>query len=457
MSVRTPDVAAPQTAPTPAPSAWARRPVLGVVAGAVALIGVLLWAYAVGGAGPAEASGRSTARLAAVATLASRVTAVGTVGALLAAAVLLPATGGRLSLAARRASAAAGAWAAGWAVATGIGAYLSTSVLVGVAPTSLPWTSLQVFLLDTGAGRSALVVVVLTALLAATAGRCTTSAAARVLLAGGLLALVVPVVLSGHSTSADDHLVAVTTLAVHVTAATLWIGGLLALLVHGRAEPARAAARFSGLALICFLATAVTGVLAAGILLGGTGEVLAALGTGYGWLLLAKTAGLVVLGLLGWQHRRRTLPELRAGRPGSFRRFAAVELLVMLATVAVAVALAASPPPAAGAAGPGSSASPAAAVGPSADPMAGHDHGELSVGVLVDEERFHVAAPVAAGSRVSVFNGTDQQVTITAEDGSFDVVVPGGSLLTFQAPADPGEYGFTSRHSPEFTDVLLVK
>ena len=50
--------------------------------------------------------------------------------------------------------------------------------------------------------------------------------------------------------------------------------------------------------------------------------------------------------LLGWQHRRRTLPRLRAGEGGAFRRFAAGEVLLMLATVAVAVALAASPPPA---------------------------------------------------------------------------------------------------------------
>ncbi|RBY90164.1 hypothetical protein DQ244_11880 [Blastococcus sp. TBT05-19] len=455
MSIREPDVAAPPASSPTATPLWARRPVL-VVAGAVALTGVLLWAYAVGGAGPSEPSGGSTARFAAVATLISRIAAVGTVGALLAAAVLLPAPGGRLSPAARRATMAAAAWSAGWAVATGIGAYLSTSVLVGVAPTSLPLSSLQVFLLQTGAGRSALVVAVLTALIAATAGRCTTPAAARLLLGAALVALVVPVVLSGHS-AADDHLVTVTTLAVHVTAATLWIGGLLAVLVAGRGAADPAVGRYSALALVCFGATAASGALAAWLLLAGSDGLGAAVGTGYGWLLLAKTTGLAVLGVVGWQHRRHTLSELRAGRPGSFRRFAVVELLVMLATVAVAVALAASPPPTARAAEAGGPAAPAAEAGPSADPMAGHDHGELSVGVLVDEERFHVPAPVTAGSRVSVFNGTDQQVTLTAEDGSFDVVVPGGSLLTFEAPADPGDYAFTSRHDDTFTDVLTVR
>nr|WP_275585477.1 CopD family protein [Blastococcus saxobsidens] len=232
------------------------------------------------------------------------------------------------------------------------------------------------------------------------------------------------------------------------------------MLVHGRgtASTATAAARFSGVALVCFLLTAVTGVLAAWFVLGGTEELLAAFGTGYGWLLVGKTAGLVALGVLGRQHRRRTLPRLRAGLPGSFRRFAAGEVLVMLATVALAVGLAGSPPPAGAAPVPGTAAQePAAPAGAAADPMAGHDHGELSVGVLVDEERFHVAAPVTGGSRVSVFNGTDQDVTLTAEDGAFDVAVPGGSLLTFQAPEQPGEYRFASRHDAGFTDVLVVR
>jgi putative copper resistance protein D len=89
--------------------------------------------------------------------------------------------------------------------------------------------------------------------------------------------------------------------------------------------------------------------------------------------------------------------------------------------------------------------------------MSGHDHGDLSVTVLIDETRFHVSAPVAPGSRVTVHNSTTTEVTITADDGSFDVVVPGRSLLTFPAPAQPGAHPFTSRHSGAFADVLVVR
>ena len=128
----------------------------------------------------------------------------------------------------------------------------------------------------------------------------------------------------------------------------------------------------------------------------------------------------------------------------------------MLGTVALAVALASSPPPAPAA--PAAPSAPAAAAEePAADPMAGHDHGELSVGVLVDGERFHVAGPVDAGSRVTVFNQSGTGVTLTADDGSFDVTVPPRALLTFPAPEEPGDHPFGSAHSPDFADVLAVE
>ena len=135
----------------------------------------------------------------------------------------------------------------------------------------------------------------------------------------------------------------------------------------------------------------------------------------------------------------------------------------MLATIAVAVALSASPPPPASSA-PASAQSgaadarpgPAASPEPGIEDMAGHDHGDLSVTVLIDETRFHVSAAVAAGASVTVHNATRTEVTITARDGSFDVVVPGGTLLTFRAPVEPGPYPFQSRHSASFTGVLVV-
>jgi putative copper export protein len=439
----------------------ATRLPVGVALACAGLVAVLALALAVGGARPSGvAGGLEQAGLLVdwgvpVARLAARIAALGTVGALLFAALLLP-SGRGLPAASRGAVRAASIWATAWAAAEAIHALLTLTRLVGGSPT-VP--SLWIFLTDLAAGRAALVVLIASVLVAVAAPRRRTALGAALLLAVAVAGLVVPAVLTGHSAGADDHVLAVTNLSVHVVAASLWVGGLLALLVHGRGrdDVAPASARFSAVALGCFLATGASGLLAAWLVLGG--DLSTALGGGYAWLLAAKTAALIALGVFGWHHRRRTLPGLRAGRPGSFRRFAVVEAAVMLATVALAVALAASPPPAAGAtssAAPGQPAQAAPAEQP-ADPMAGHDHGELSVGVLIDETRFHVSGPVDAGSRVTVHNSTATDVTITAPDGSFDVDVPGHTLITFEAPANSGAYPFSSRHSSSFSDVLTVR
>ncbi|WP_460683032.1 CopD family protein [Modestobacter lapidis] len=439
----------------------------------VGLVVLLALALAVGGGGPGalapglDQAGPLVDRGLPIARLAARVAALGTVGALLFAAFLRP-SGRSLPAASRRAVRAASRWALAWAGTTAVGAALTLSRLVGVPPTALTSSSVQVFVTDLASGRAAVLATAVAAFLAVAAGRCRSSVAAAGLLAVALAGLVVPAVLTGHSATADHHLLAVVNLSVHVVSATVWVGGLLALLLYGRSREdlAPAAARVSVLALGCFLATGASGLLAAWLVLGGgTAGPAGVVGTGYGWLLIGKTAGLAALGAFGWHHRRRTLPALSAGRHGAFGRFAAGETVVMLATIAVAVALSASPPPvAAPPAAAQNGAQPAdpglgAAVpsGPGIEDMAGHDHGDLSVTVLVDEFRFHVSAPVDAGARVTVHNGTSTDVTITASDGSFDVVVPGGSLMTFPAPDEPGAHPFASRHSPSFTGVLVVR
>ncbi len=398
-----------------------------------------------------------------MATLAGRIAAVGTVGTLLFAAVLLPGPGRTLPPASRRALRTASWCALAWAASTVGSALLTLSQLVGAAPSA---SSLRTFVTDLPAGRAAAVVLAAACVVALLVRRCTGAVAAGLLLAVAVSGLVVPAVLTGHSATATDHLLAVTNLSLHVVAATAWVGGLLALLLHGRSpeDLAPAAHRFSTVALVCSLATGLSGLLAAWLVLGGTASASTLLGSGYGSLLLGKATALLALGVLGWRHRRTSLPRLRTGQPGVFRRFAAIEAAVMLATVALAVALAASPPPAAGsppASTPAAARSTQAAspqpAAPTVEDMSGHDHGDLSVTVLVDGTRFHVSAPVAPGARVTVHNSTTTEVTITADDGSFDVVVPGRSLLTFAAPAQPGTYPFSSRHSESFGDELVVR
>src|SRR6185312_6932438 len=140
--------------------------------------------------------------------------------------------------------------------------------------------------------------------------------------------------LTGHTGSAPDHQLAVVSVALHVAAAALWVGGLGAVLVlvaRHRALLDAVLPRFSTLAGGCVLAVAATGLVNSATRL----ESWAALvGTGYGQLVLVKTALLGLLAGLGGLARRR----LRAGRRPVLR-WAGLEVALMALTLGVAAAL----------------------------------------------------------------------------------------------------------------------
>jgi hypothetical protein len=98
---------------------------------------------------------------------------------------------------------------------------------------------------------------------------------------------------------------------------------------------------------------------------------------------------------------------------------------------------------------------------PVVEDMSGHDHGDLSVSILVDENRFHVSGTVRPGQSVTVYNSSDSAATITALDGSFDADAPARTFITFAAPTDEGGYEFVSRAKGSadtgFADILLVR
>src|SRR4029078_12001477 len=84
------------------------------------------------------------------------------------------------------------------------------------------------------------------------------------MLFAGALVTLLPLALTGHSLSGGSHDLATNSLLIHLIAAALWAGGLLALLVHalrrgGHAD--LAARRFSSVALWCFVAMALSGIV----------------------------------------------------------------------------------------------------------------------------------------------------------------------------------------------------
>ena len=279
-----------------------------------------------------------------VSRLAQDAAAIVTVGFLLLA-VLLPADRGELTRDALRALRIASVAALAWALAAVAVHLLSLSDLVGLPlGEALAGDSFFSFTTDVEQGRALAIVVVLALTVAAAARLTIGQGGAWAVLLLGIGALVPPA-LTGHSSTGDYHHSAAISLLVHIVGISLWVGGLVAVSWYAaqrRRDLPRVASAFSAVALGCYVAVVSSGVLNAYVRLQSPADLVT---TEYGLLLLAKVGLVVVLGWVGYTHRRRTLVALDAGRPGAFRRLAAGEVVVMAATVALGIALSRTPPP----------------------------------------------------------------------------------------------------------------
>ncbi|MEV6348108.1 cytochrome c oxidase assembly protein [Actinoplanes sp. NPDC051851] len=277
-----------------------------------------------------------------VITLLSELLAVLVVGGTVTAAFLLPGDDAGLAphgwLLLRR----TGWLAAAWTLVTLALVLLTVSDVLAVPIGELSGQAVAGFAFSIAQGQ-ALVVQATLALAVTVVSRLAlarNTAASSALLA---MAAVVPPAFTGHAAGSGNHQIAVTSLALHVLAATVWIGGLAGLLAIRTTRHLPAAAqRYSRLALACFAATALSGAANATVRLGSWNDLLE---TRYGVLIMLKIATLAAAGLIGARHRARCLPELAAGRPRAFLRLAAGELLVLGAATGLAVALSRSPDP----------------------------------------------------------------------------------------------------------------
>jgi copper transport protein len=127
---------------------------------------------------------------------------------------------------------------------------------------------------------------------------------------GGLVAvagLLAPA--AGHPWTADPRALAVPADALHLLAASVWLGMLVGLVVAAPrlADPDHAVRLVSRSALVAAAVVVVTGATSAWLLLG---SVEAATDTASGQLVLAKVVGVALLVGLGWVNRSRLVPLL---------------------------------------------------------------------------------------------------------------------------------------------------
>jgi putative copper export protein len=140
--------------------------------------------------------------------------------------------------------------------------------------------------------------------------------------------------LAGHSLDRGRPVLEPVVDLLHVAAASFWLGGLaaLGLALTGSGDRASMLRRFSNVALVSVGVLAATGVISAFAELRSLDQLWS---TGYGQLLIVKSALLAALVAVGWVNRYRLLPRLSFE---TLRRSVAVELMLFAGLIG-AVAL----------------------------------------------------------------------------------------------------------------------
>ncbi|WP_433279676.1 cytochrome c oxidase assembly protein [Pseudonocardia xinjiangensis] len=284
---------------------------------------------------------------------ATEVCMVLTIGALLLAAFLVaPQRGGYLDVAGYRALRAASWSAAGWTAGAILMVPLSVADALGRPAGDVLDPGLLLDLVPRLSDASAWSLTALVAIVVLAGCRTVLTWGWSAVLFGMALLGPLPVALTGHSAGGGAHDLASDSLVLHVLAASLWVGGLVAVIgVATMRGPDRSAAlatavpRFSRLALVCWLVLAATGVVNALVRI----PFSALVGSGYGALVFAKAAALILLGALGAAHRRSSVGPASRGETRALLRLGGVEVLLMLGTIGLAVALGRSAPPDTGA------------------------------------------------------------------------------------------------------------
>lgn len=241
----------------------------------------------------------------------------------------------------------AAAGAGVWTVASGAMAFLMFQSLHIEAPTLDDAYGQQfgTFLTVVPVGRAWLTVTLVAAAVTAVcfAVRHVTMLA---ITAGGSMLVLLLVAQQGHAGATADHNIAVSSMWLHMVFAALWVGGLLAIVIVRRLLDRErlhvVLARYSSIALICFVVVAISGYLSAAIRVGELEQ----LSTPYGLLVLGKVAVLLVLGVFGAVQRRWFIGRMREGvSPWWFRMLVLGEVAFMGLASGLAAGLGRTAPP----------------------------------------------------------------------------------------------------------------
>lgn len=154
-----------------------------------------------------------------------------------------------------------------------------------------------------------------------------------------LIAIIIPVFQS-HAASSGSHALAIGSLAIHVLALSLWVGGVFALALLTPSQRATAVPRFSVLALWAAIAVVISGSVNAFIRLDFKG---AWDGT-YFYLVLGKVFLTVALIVIGYLHRKNLANSSELDWK-KFTRLISTEAFLMVVTLIAGSWLSTTQPP----------------------------------------------------------------------------------------------------------------
>jgi len=227
-----------------------------------------------------------------------------------------------------------------------------SEVLALPLATSVDPTIIWSLLTQTTLGRVMLIQFVLVAIVAILSWVILDRITGSILLGLALLATFLPG-FNGHSGIDEGHSSATLSLGLHMVAASVWIGGLVATVAYAyRREPGseKVIRRFSTVALISVIVLAESGLINAGLRLDGFASLVTST---YGALILIKVSVLIALIGFGWRHRQNLADRYRDedGKTSILVRLSVTEVAWMGLVLGLSVALSRTAPPGFAAAG----------------------------------------------------------------------------------------------------------
>ena len=182
------------------------------------------------------------------------------IGILLAASFLLLENNGNLQPSALKLRSSGTLFAGLWAVTSAFQIVITLANILGTSLTeALDPTTFRSFVTQVDLGKFLAAQTVLVLAVLAGINFIKTSLQSTVFLLVSLLALIAPVFQS-HSAAGGSHSLAIGSLAIHVVALSLWVGGIFAIAFLNDFDRRRALPRFSALALWAAIAVVISGI-----------------------------------------------------------------------------------------------------------------------------------------------------------------------------------------------------